>query len=396
MTTLSGPVGVRRGVTQVRNAPIDQGKIIGLLWSIDSTNGGQKGVSDAPTAGAPQQCDPDLAAAIRAFQDFLVGRGELPADYADGVVDPSGLTLRKLDARAGGVAPTPPTPEQFTDLNVLRFRQTMPPSPDDDLSYPAIEPGSVQPFLFSPPLVRNAALVEGSAVATISEFLFKIEKSGVIFWVGACVRRDLDLSRAHIFFHPDTISASDDAGYPAFTGRWPIVQRYVAALGLQMAAVKTVPLIVPFMTNASSTNDALTNLFADRGVETINDILFAIQISLGRTGNPASVQQLGVSSFSSGVNHLFRFAEKLGPAGLIVEQIDFDSAFMVVRHKNAPPLPGAANWMVTQIPPPQGARPGWLYLPPNSFRNVNAFKGDIHTQIGFLMFKTMMTLSVMR
>jgi hypothetical protein len=395
MTTLSGPVGLRDGVTQVTNTPVDQGKIIGLLWRIDAANAGMKDVSSAPSAGPLRQCDPDLAAAIQAFQDFWVQRGEL--GVADGVVDPAGRTLRKLDALAGGVAPTPPTPEAgFTDLKVLSFKQTMAGAPAD-LTYPAIEPGSATPFLFSPPIVKNAALVEGSAGGNICEFLFKIRKNDAVFWVGACVSANTaDFSRTHIFFHPDTISASDDADYPAFAGRWPHVQRYVAALGLQMASVRTVPLVVPFMTNASHTNDATTNLFADRGAETLNDILAAIQLSLGQTGALPSVQQVGVSSFSSGVNHLFRFAEKLGPIGIISEQIDLDSAFMTIPHKNAPPLPGVVNWMVTQIPPPWSGRPGWLYLPPDAFRNVNTLRGDVHTQIGFLMFKTMMTLSVVR
>jgi hypothetical protein len=226
--------------------------------------------------------------------------------------------------------------------------------------------------------------------------MFKIEKNGATFGVGACVPAGTtDFSRAYIFFHPDTISSTDDAGYPAFTGRWPGVrQRYVLPEGLQMAAIKTMPLIVPFMTNASRANNARTNLFADRGVETIDDILAAIQISIGQTGNFGSVRQIGVASFSSGVDHLARFAQKLGASGLIREQIDFDSAFMIVAHKNAPNLPGAVNWMVSQSPPPFAGRPGWLHVPQTAFRNVNTFRGDTHSQIGFMMFQTMMMLSV--
>src|SRR5262245_33566549 len=68
MTELSGSVGVRNGVTPVANHPIDQGKVIGLLWSIAPANGGPKGVAPAPAAGPPNQCGPKLAAAIAAFQ----------------------------------------------------------------------------------------------------------------------------------------------------------------------------------------------------------------------------------------------------------------------------------------------------------------------------------------
>ena len=153
------------------------------------------------------------------------------------------------------------------------------------------------------------------------------------------------------------------------------------------------PLIVPFMTHASRTNDSRTNLFADRGVETLNDILAAIQISIGQTGTLGSVRQIGVASFSSGVDHLSRFAQKLGASGLIREQIDFDSAFMIVAHKNAPNLTGVVNWMVSQSPP----------LSPTSrlaacaakrLSQRETIRGDTHSQIGFMMFQTMMMLSV--
>ena len=107
-----------------------------------------------------------------------------------------------------------------------------------------------------------------------------------------------------------------------------------------------------------------------------------------------SVQQIGVASFSSGIDHLARFAQKVGGSGIIREQIDFDSAFMIVAHKNAPNLPGVVNWMVTQSPPPFAGLPGWLHVPQNSFRNVNTMRGDTHAQIGFMMFQTMMMLSV--
>jgi hypothetical protein len=393
MTELSGPVGLRNGVTPVANAPSDQGKIIRLLWSIEPANGGMKGVSPPPAAGPAKRCAPALAAALAAFQAFWVSRGEFRV--ADGVVDPRGTTLRKLDALAGGVAPKPPGPTPgFTDLKVLRFQQTLPVQ-SGGFTIPSIAPASAMPFLFAP-VAKNATLMEAPAGGTVFDLLFKIEKNGTIFWVGACVPTGTaDFSRAYIFFHPDTISSSDDAAYPAFTGRWPTVrQRYVLPEGLQMAAIKAMPLIVPFMTNASRTNDARTNLFADRGVETLDDILAAIQISIGQTGTFGSVRQVGVASFSSGVDHLARFATKLGASDLIREQIDFDSAFMVVAHKHAPNLPGVVNWMVSQAPPPFAGRPGWLHVPQSAFRNVNTMRGDTHSQIGFMMFQTMMVLSV--
>lgn len=338
---------------------------------------------------------PTLGDAIVLFQRKRV----LPV--ADGRIDKNGRTWREmlLVAKQLGIPefilPPPPPPPPFTDLKVLRFQQTMPGQPVS-LVFPSIEPASVMPFTITP-IAKSAVLTEGSPTATVTEFLFKILKNGATFWVGACVPSGtMDFSRAYVYFHPDTISGSDDAAYPGFTGRWPTVQRYCIDEGLQMAAIKKMPLIVPFMTNASRANSSQTNLFADRGVETLNDILSAIQISLGQTSVRASVQKIGVASFSSGIDHLFRFAQKLGGSGLIREQIDFDSAFMRVPHKNAPTLAGAVTWMVTQSPPPPGKRIGWLHLPATAFRNINTMRGDTHTQIGFMMFRTMMVLSAIR
>ena len=394
MTKLTNAVGVRNGVTQAANAPADQGKVIELLWRIDPGNGGMKGVTSAPVAGSPKNCRPELAVAIAAFQAFWLARGEFRV--ADGVVDPLGRTLAKLDAVAGGAAPPPAAPALvFTDLKVLRFQQTLP-AQSASLAFPSIIPQSVMPFLFAP-VAKNSMLAEAPAVGSVFEFLFKIEKNGATFWVGACVpAATTDFSSAYIYFHPDTITPTDDANYRGFTGRWPNVRRYVLSIGLQMAQIKAMPLIVPFMTNSSRANTAKTNLFADLGVETLDDILSAIQISMGRTAAPGSVQRVGVASFSSGVDHLFRFAQKLGTTGVIREQIDFDSPFMIVAHKNAPVLAGAVNWVVSQNPPSFARALGWLHLPSSAFAKINTLRNDTHSQIGFMMFQTMMILSAIR
>lgn len=390
MTILSGPVGLRNGVEPVKNAGIDQGKVISLLWSLDPTNGGTKGISPKPEILTPPRCSAELVAAITAFQDFWVAKGEFR--LADGVVDPAGRTLRKLDALPRGETPPIPVDPGFTDLKVLSFQQTETIAPAVRLSFPAVEPASVVPFLFGQGFSTGATLTEGSAVGTISQFLFKLKKDGKIFWVGAAVPEGTsDFSRAHIFFHPNTKGAE---GYTTFSGGWPHVKRYLPALGLQMASVKQMTLILPFTPFVSDASPTCP-LFADRGVDTLNDILAAIQISLGQTGPLGSVEQIGVSSYSSGIALLYSFAQKMGSTGLIREQIDFDSAYIAKAHKNAPSLPDAVNWMVTQSAPSYANRLGWLHLPPKSFESVSTMKGDVHGQIGFLMFKSMMAFSVM-
>jgi hypothetical protein len=383
---LSGSVGRPRADNRRDDVISVQAFMVAWLTSIGSP---QIGVAATWTPGV---YDSTLGDIIQFFQKTR----RLPT--ADGRVDRNGRTWKEMLAvfKGGLKVPEwidPPSPNaDFTDLTVLRFRQTLP-GTSASLSVPAIAPGSVMPFLFQP-VPKNATLVEGAAIGTIRELLFKIEKNGVVFWVGAVVPAGTsDFTRAYLFFHPDTIAATDDAAYPSFTGRWPTVQRYVVPLGLQVAAVKPMVLIVPFMTSASRSNGSSSNLFGDRGSDTLNDIMAAIQISVGQTGTPQSIQQLGVASFSSGVNHLARFADRLGGTGLIREQIDLDSPFMVVAHKSMPNLATAVNWTVTQSPAPHSNKLGWLHLPQPAFRNVSACGRDVHTQIGFMMFQSMMTVS---
>lgn len=389
MPQLSGSVGRSPASNFPSDVTLVQAFLLAYLESIRSQSIG------VAAAWVPGVYDDTLGDMIAFFQR----KRTLPV--ADGRVDKNGRTWREMLRVAGGLnipdwidPPQPPGPS-FTDLDTFRFQQTMPTAPGS-FTIPSIAPASVMPYLFRP-VPKSAALVESAAGGTITQLLLKIEKNGAIFWVGACVPDGTtDFSRVYIYFHPDTIGTSDDAAYPTFTGRWPTVQRYVPGQGLQMAAMKPMTLIVPFMTNMSRSNNARTNLFADRGADTIDDIMKAIQISLGRPVAAGSVQQIGVASYSSGVNHLARFAENVGETGLIREQIDFDSAFMVVQHRKAPVLSSAVNWMVTQVPPPSGqsSGSGWLQLSGTAFRKVNTMRNDTHGQIGTMMFQSMMMISV--
>lgn len=385
---LSGSVGRSPADNREPDVILVQAFLTAYLGSVGS------GAIGVAAVWQPGIYDDSLGDMIALFQR----KRHLPR--ADGRVDKGGRTWREMVGIAGKLTipewinpPGPPIPETF-DLNVGSFKQTILPVVSRSLAIPSIAPGSVGPYMFQrvPP---TAALVEAPAIGTITELLFRIEKNGVVFWVGAAVPEGTsDFTRAYIFFHPDTIGSSDDAAYPTFTGRWPTVQRYVAEMGLQMAAAKKgMVVIVPFMTWKSKSNSAQTNLFADRGVDTINDIMTAVQMSLGQMLYFQSIEQIGVASFSSGVNHMARFAASIGSTGLIREQIDFDSAFMVSKHMQAPVLESAVNWMVTQSPPPRAGRPGWVQVSSHAFRNVPTMRNDTHSQIGNMMFQSMMVFS---
>lgn len=402
MTILDAAVGLREGLQPVASRSKDQQKVIALLWNIEFTRGGQKGTPAlAPEPGADRQCAPLLATAIMAFQVFWVAQGEFRR--ADGVVDPGGRTLAKMDSLAGA-PPSPPPPPQsdFIDFNGIRIRQALGDNyvSAHDGSRASILPGSAMPLTIRP-LVKNVRLVEGKAEGRIHEFLFEIEKDGSTFWIGAAVPEGTsDFTRAYVYFHPATMGGDDDRTYRKFTGRWEVVQRYVSMQGIQMAAVRQQVLLVPFMTGASRSGSSATNMFASRGKDTLDAVMAAIQMQLmrklGRTGNTQTLTRIGVASFSSGVDHLFNFANALSSTGIIREMMDFDSAYMIVAHKTMPAIAGAVSWQITQVPPPGGFRLGWLYVPPDSLNNVYSFSPDRHSQIGYLMFQTMMVQSAVQ
>jgi hypothetical protein len=113
VTTLDGSVGIvkpgswwRKG--RVTNWARDQTKVIRLLASVSTAQGGQKERwTVPPLAGADGACPSHLGDAIWVFQQYWKTKGEF--HNIDGVVDPGGHTLRKLDQLDSGL-PVPPTP----------------------------------------------------------------------------------------------------------------------------------------------------------------------------------------------------------------------------------------------------------------------------------------------
>jgi hypothetical protein len=321
----------------------------------------------------------------------------------------------------------------FTQLKVLSYRQQLSVFPGI-FTFLAVQPSSVGPFLVSP-LRPGAKLFAGVATGAMIKLRLEIQKDGETFWVGAAVPEGTtDFSRCYIYFYPDTLP--NDNGYKTFTGWTGLEKNYLESIGAQMAAAKKMTLILPYTTNASRTNDAKHNLFASQGVETLNDIMTAIQTEVSHdpiamaVGEAVKAQQgslkaIGVASFSSGVNHLNRFVDKVGSSGLIREIIDFDAQHIRLGNRplkhgthirlTTPVVSGAVNWWVTQNPHPLEAikgsvpvsgtaqnpltRPrGWIYIPAEAFNQVMADRtvGDeTHDKIGRMMFWTMMLLSTL-
>lgn len=103
---IDGPVGRRWNQVNVQNSQQDQQRIIGLLSRISVTNGGKKEEWPAPILpGADGDCSPYLLSAIWDFQKFWLARGLF--HNIDGVVDPEGHTLFRMNLMAEGANPAP-------------------------------------------------------------------------------------------------------------------------------------------------------------------------------------------------------------------------------------------------------------------------------------------------
>jgi hypothetical protein len=391
---LDGPVGLRERRVPVRNLKPDQQKVIELLARIPVSEGGRKEAwATPPAAGAGGACPKPLADAIWEFQ--LHWR-DVKKEFRkiDGVVDPGGNTLRKLNALARADLDGPGGKKPST-IGGISVQQTLPMDKVTvhDVSVPAVAPWGMMAPLFQETVVDSR----------IHEMLFKVEKDGARFWVGAAVPAGtLDYTRAHLYFHPTVINGgtvhATEGDYREFIGGWSDnIYRYVPMQGGQLAAATSVTLLVPFMTMGSLSMKPTSNLFATRPVETLNALMAAVQRELwGQTKPSPTVREIGVSSFSSGISHLRNFARSMAGTGLIVEVNDFDSPFIKREPKALTRVEGAAAKAFTQVPPPNGRElAGWFYLPDHRWRNVKAYP-TTHARIGFLTYFAAIMGSVVR
>ena len=386
MTSIVSSVGIRNRVQQVANAVLDQTKILGLLSLIKSIDGGKAGVWNPPPLPGPAgRCPSQLADAIRGFQEVWRTRGDLRT--VDGVVDPDGATLRKLDALVSGQAIIPGS----VDPARISLRQTNPAN--------LTVAHDVTQMVISPVLV-GGLLQEFSQTGSIQELLFEMRKDGAVYWIGAAVPRGTtEFSKVQVFFHPTVVQGgvthAADGDYATFRGGWPAhLQRYVAMQGGQLAAVRRTPLIVPFMTMAANTGTAPHYMFATKSTETLSAIMTAVRDTVvPGTAHPVQVTQIGVSSFSSGIGAMRLFIQTFN-SGQIVETTDFDGPFIIAEPKTITRSPGAVGRVFSQTPP-RHPEIGYQYLPAAKFRNISKFRAEgVHAQIGWMMFGTTALTSV--
>jgi hypothetical protein len=264
----------------------------------------------------------------------------------------------------------------------------------------SVEPHTLEAFRRSP-TPKGSRLAVGNVTKAVHEMRFRLEKDGSTFWVGAVVPAAItDFTRAYIFFHPDTMGGHSSS-YPEFGARWVKLHNdYVLQIGMQVAS-KGMVFLMPFMTKESqSANTAPTNMFKTKGLETLQRLMNACQTALGRTPS-GTLSRVGVASYSSGVNHLARFAQNVAATGIIKEQVDFDSPYETGQpHSNPQKFSGVRNITVTQmfIDDPRltackAAAHEWIQLGPKAWETVGdngsilgltgkALGDNIHGKIG--------------
>ncbi len=293
---------------------------------------------------------------------------------------------------ARGKAPAPPPPAAI----VVTQKNPSSLATAHNESQPAVVPQLVM----TP--AESLRLVQIPATAEIHEFLFEVKKGASVFWVGAAVPKGTtDFTKAQVYFHPTVVQAgvvhAADADYRDFKGGWSgSIQRYVAMQGAQFAAAnKRYPMLFPFTTMAAL-GDAGKNMFGDRPVATLNNVMDAIQGQMpGAPGGLSALSAIGVASFSSGIGALRSFLGNMWSSGLIKEVIDFDSPFITAEKKELTPSPpGAVPKCFTQhklAHPPTG----WVTVTENNFKGVTEFRNKgLHAQIGWLMYHQAMITSV--
>jgi hypothetical protein len=253
-----------------------------------------------------------------------------------------------------------------------------------------------------PRLPASGFLQEEKLTRKIRDLLFETRKDGGIYWVGAAVPDGVsDFTKVQVFFHPTVLQKgvrhAKEEDYPTFTGGWRgSLQRYVAMQGGQLAGARRMPLIVPFMTMASYRGTAPAYMFATRPIETLNAIISAVRATTTGQSGSAAVAEMGVSSFSSGIEGMRLFIRTFGSTRLIKETTDFDGPWIKGSLQTITTSPGAKGRVFSQKAPPHPT-PGWITLSAWRFRNIATFRDKgVHAQIGWMTFFLAATSSVIK
>ena len=257
-----------------------------------------------------------------------------------------------------------------------------------------------------PPLIvspsKQFRFIDFDPTADFHDLLFKVEKRGRTFWVGAAVPKGIkDFTRAYIYFTPSTIKRARDgtivelardADYPTFSGGWATRMRnFIPMMGRQAAAAsKPTILLITYMKASAFGHLNDDNIWSDRPIPTLNAVMNEIKKTVGGSHFSSMIERLGVCSFSSGVTPMRLAIAKLEMTGILKEVVNYDGPFLTAERKVVTFAQGALCKVFTQVhlakPPP-----GWIQLHHENFALIKETFGAVgienitHQRIGRTM-----------
>jgi peptidoglycan hydrolase-like protein with peptidoglycan-binding domain len=315
---------------------------------------------------------PATAAAVLAYKqkrNIINSAYQTKADNIVGKMTVASLD-REMFARENGPSPLPPGP--------------LPPQPPGPGPHPSLNFAMTDPSIYvsveGPVTQRTAPTRKAIDPATFLKVgkmgwmdlapvsgktaLLKVEKKGSIFWVILFVPDGTVVSHMlHIFFHPTPVQVfpdkpgqppvahiiADDKTYDGFGKDWKALgQRYLGVIGPQLGAARKIALLIPMMRNAAAQgSNASNDVFADRPLDTLYEILTVardkvINPPADAPALPLSMQHvnIGTSSFSSGIAYHANLYNRIKSHGSYLEAIDLDSTYIRTQHLDLSPQTG--------------------------------------------------------
>ena len=227
---------------------------------------------------------------------------------ADGKVDVSGSTLRRINQilNPGGLpAPGPAAPED----GKVRALQGV-----SGLA------ASVNANTWSPvesSLVKDMVFQWGSVVGSGKILYFELNDNVVPKWFGVLLPSGVtSFEKVHIFFHPTPSQAGFADGNYFNPGAFAGIFHYLSDdFGAQFCAAGTGrAMIMPLMTTGAA---ASCGVFPQRWESIINQISALM-------GSGSTVNNVVVSSFSSGISYSHQFRHRAGLGARLAGVIDLD------------------------------------------------------------------------
>jgi hypothetical protein len=217
----------------------------------------------------------------------------------------------------GAMPPPPPTPVQTATMRPMRNAGGLATAVDHNTDTPS-EASLLSEFVFQ----------WGSVAGKGKISYFELDQPVIPRWFGVLVPDGVSsFDKAHIFFHPTPGQGGyDDANYQAL-GNWSNLFYYLSSrMGAQFCAAGTGRVMVMPLMTWGTANDC--GILPQRW-EPIVSRIFGMLKSNDMSGSapPASISDVVVSSFSSGITYSHHFRNKANLGARLAGVIDLDGRF---------------------------------------------------------------------